>query len=58
MPVSYTQVARVQQYVAKLQALEDRLMGKGTITLVEQAAIHTEIRRLKKEMEELEKRTR
>ena len=33
-------------------------MGNGIIPMAEQSQIHAEIRRLKKEMEDLEKRTR
>jgi hypothetical protein len=33
-------------------------MGNGKISMQEQNVIHTEIRRLKKELEDLEKRTR
>ncbi len=33
-------------------------MGNGIIPMKEQTVMHTEIRRMKKEMEDLEKRTR
>jgi hypothetical protein len=55
---SPSQVARIQKYAAQIKALETRLMGNGIIPMTEQSQIHAEIRRLKKEMEDLEKRTR
>jgi hypothetical protein len=58
MAIPHSQVARVQKYAAQIKALEDRLMGNGIIPISEQTTIHTEIRRLKKEMEDLERRTR
>lgn len=58
MAIPHTQVARIQNYATQIKALEDRLMGNGIIPMAEQSKIHAEIRRLKKEMEDLEKRTR
>ena len=58
MAIPHTQVARIQKYAAQIKALEDRLMGNGLITMAEQAVIHAELRRVRKEMEDLEKRTR
>lgn len=58
MAIPHSQVARIQKYAAQIKALEDRLMGNGIIPMSEQSQIHAEIRRLKKEMEDLEKRTR
>jgi len=58
MAIPHIHVARVQKYAAQIKALEDRLMGNGIIPIAEQSKIHAEIRRLKKEMEDLEKRTR
>jgi hypothetical protein len=58
MAIPYSQVARIQKYAAQIKALEERLMGNGIIPLTEQSKIHAEIRSLKKEMEDLEKRTR
>lgn len=58
MAIPHTTIARIQQYSAQIKVLEDRLMGNGKIPMKEQGEIHAEIRRLKKEMEDLEKRTR
>lgn len=58
MAIPHTQVARIQKFASQIKLLEDRLMGNGIIPMAEQTVIHTEIRRLKKEMEDLEKRTR
>jgi hypothetical protein len=58
MAIPHTTVARIQKYAAQIRALEDRLMGNGIIPISEQTTIHAEIRRLRKEMEDLEKRTR
>jgi hypothetical protein len=58
MAIPHTQVARIQKYAAQIKALEDKLMGNGRISMAEQSVIHAEIRRVKKEMEDLEKRTR
>ena len=58
MAIPHTQVARIQKYASQIKALEERLMGNGIIPIGEQTVIHTEIRRLRKEMEDLEKRTR
>lgn len=58
MAISHTHVARIQKLSSQIKALDDKLMGNGKISMQEQTVIHTEIRRLKKEMEDLEKRTR
>ena len=58
MAIPHTTVARIQRLAAQVKALEDRLMGNGIIPMKEQSEIHAEIRRIKKEMEDLEKRTR
>ena len=58
MAISHIHVARIQKLSAQIKALDDRLMGNGLITMKEQEVMHAEIRRLKKEMEDLEKRTR
>ena len=58
MAIPHTTVARIQKLSAQIKVLEARLMSNGIIPMSEQAVIHTEIRRLRKEMEDLEKRTR
>lgn len=58
MAISHLHVARIQKLSAQIKLLDDKLMGNGKISMQEQTVIHTEIRRLKKEMEDLEKRTR
>ena len=58
MAIPHTTVAKIQKYASDIKALETRLMGNGIIPMAEQSTIHAEIRRLKKEMEDLEKRTR
>ncbi len=58
MALSHTHVARIQKLSSQLKTLDDKLMGNGKISMQEQNVIHTEIRRLKKELEDLEKRTR
>lgn len=58
MSIPHTTVARIQKHASDIQVLEARLMGNGIIPMAEQVKIHAEIRRLKKEMEVLEKRTR
>jgi hypothetical protein len=51
-------VGRIRDAAAQLKALEERLMSNKVIPMAEQVIIHAEIRRLKKEQELLEKRTR
>ena len=51
-------VGRIRDVGAQIKALEERLMSNKVIPMSEQAIIHAEIRRLKKEQELLEKRTR
>ncbi len=51
-------VGRIRDVAAQIKALEARLMSNSVIPMSEQALIHAEIRRLKKEQETLEKRTR
>lgn len=58
MAISHVHVARIQKLSAQIKALDDRLMGNGIIPMKEQELIHAEIRRMKKEMEDIEKRTR
>ncbi len=58
MATFHTQYTRLQKLTAQIKALDDKLMGNGIIPMKEQAVMHTEIRRMKKEMEDLEKRTR
>ena len=58
MSLPHIHVARIQKYAAQIKVLEERLMGNGIIPMSEQSQIHAEIRKLKKEMEDLEKRTR
>lgn len=58
MAISHTHVGRIQKLSAQIKLLDDKLMGNGKISMKEQNDIHTEIRRLKKELEDLEKRTR
>jgi hypothetical protein len=58
MAISHMHVARIQKLSSQIKMLDDKLMGNGKISMQEQTVIHTEIRRLKKEMEDLEKRTR
>lgn len=58
MAISHLHVARIQKLSSQIKVLDDKLMGNGKISMQEQTVIHTEIRRLKKELEDLEKRTR
>jgi hypothetical protein len=58
MAIPHIHVARIQRLSSQIKLLDDKLMGSGKIPLKEQTVIHTEIRRLKKELEDLEKRTR
>ena len=58
MTIYRAPVGRIRDVAAQIKALEDRLMSNKVIPMSEQAIIHAEIRRLKKEQELLEKRTR
>jgi hypothetical protein len=58
MTIYRAPVGRIRDAAAQIKALEERLMSNKVIPMAEQAIIHAEIRRLKKEQELLEKRTR
>jgi len=58
MAIPHIHVARIQKLSSQMKILDEKLMGNGKISLKEQTDIHAEIRRLKKELEDLEKRTR
>jgi hypothetical protein len=58
MSIARAPVGRIRDIGAKIKALEDILMSNRTIPMAEQAKIHADIRQLKKELQDLEKRTR
>lgn len=53
-----TPFERIKTLVNNIQKLEDKLMNTGFLPMSEQQKIHTEIKKLKEEMEKLERRTR
>jgi hypothetical protein len=58
MSLPSSHIGRVRDLTAKIKLLEDQLMSSRLLPMSEQAIIHTELRRLKKEIDDLEKRTR
>jgi cell division protein FtsB len=52
------EIERIKKLVAKIHALEDKLMNTSFMPMAEQKKLHDEIRALKDEMDMLEKRTR
>jgi hypothetical protein len=58
MSIYRAPVGRIRDTAAQIKALEERLMSNKVIPMSEQAIIHAEIRRWKREQELLEKRTR
>lgn len=53
-----TPFERIKALVKNIQTLEDKLMNSGYLPMSEQTKIHEEIRKLKDEMDKLERRTR
>ena len=53
-----TPYERIKNLVNNIQKLEDKLMNTGFLPMSEQQKIHEEIRKLKEEMDKLERRTR
>ncbi|MEN9479203.1 MAG: hypothetical protein RLZZ298_598 [Pseudomonadota bacterium] len=53
-----TPFERIKALVKNIQKLEDKLMNTGFLPMSEQQKIHEEIRKLKEEMDKLERRTR
>ena len=53
-----TPFERIKTLVKKIQTLEDRLMNTAFLPMSEQQKIHAEIKKLKDEMDTLERRTR
>lgn len=51
-------IDRIKRLVATIHKLEDKLMNTSFMPLAEQQKVHDEIRKLKDEMDMLEKRTR
>ena len=51
-------VGRIREISLRIKLLEDKLMSNKVIPVSEQSLIHDEIRKLRKELEALEKRTR
>ncbi len=52
------ELERIKKLVASIHALEDKLVNTSFMPLSEQKKLHDEIRKLKDEMDILEKRTR
>jgi uncharacterized membrane protein len=52
------QLTRVKELVQKIRALEDKLVNTSLMSMKDQQQIHADIKRLKEEMDLLEKRTR
>lgn len=53
-----SQLDRVKTLVKKIKDLEDRLVNTSFMSLKDQQKLHEEIKRLRDEMDLLEKRTR
>jgi hypothetical protein len=53
-----TPFERIKTLVNNIQKLEDKLMNAGFLPMSEQQKIHAEIKKLKDEMDALERRTR
>ena len=53
-----TPYERIKNLVNNIQKLEDKLMNTGFLPMSEQKKIHDEIKKLKDEMDALERRTR
>ena len=53
-----TSYERIKNLVNNIQKLEDKLMNTGFLPMSEQKKIHDEIKKLKDEMDALERRTR
>ena len=53
-----TPFERIKALVNSIQKLEDKLMNTRFLPMSEQQKIHEEIRKLKEEMDKLERRTR
>ena len=58
MAIFHAPVGRIRDVAKQIKELEDLLMSNRIIPMAEQARIHAEIRRLKKEQDDVEKRTR
>ena len=54
----HTQYDRIKKITEKIKQSEDRLMTANHLSLSEQKQIHTDIKRLKDELDLLERRTR
>lgn len=52
------EIDRIKKLIAKIHALEDTLMKASFMPLAEQKRLHDDIRKLKDELDMLEKRTR
>jgi hypothetical protein len=51
-------IERIRTLVKNIQTLEDKLMNTAFLPMSEQQKIHAEIKKLKEEMDKLERRTR
>ena len=58
MAILRAPVGRIREISTQIKLLEDKLMSNKVIPMSEQSLIHAEIRKLRKELEELEKRKR
>jgi len=58
MSIPIAPIGRIRDVAVRIRTLEEKLMSNKVIPMSEQSVIHAEIRRLKKEQETLEKRTR
>ena len=58
MAILQAPVGRIRDISARIKLLEDKLMSNKVIPMREQSVIHAEIRKLREELETLEKRTR
>ena len=58
MTYMHQQIDRVRQIAAEIKRLEDVLMGNRIIPMPEQATMHAQIQKLKKERDLLEPSTR
>ena len=58
MVIPHATLGRIRDVAARIKELEDRLMSNKLIPLAEQSVIHARLRELRKEQDDLEKRTR
>lgn len=58
MSIPHATLGRIRDVAARIKELEDSLMSSKLIPMAEQSAIHAKLRELRKEQDELEKRTR